>query len=727
MRPLGLLLLLTTPLLAQPPVDALGDPLPEGAVARLGTTRFRPGGAAATLIFTADSKTLVSAGWHGTLRFWDAGSGRELRRVRVREQSVKAVALAPDGKQLAAVGARGALFVHDAASGQEAHTIGWSAAPLLAVAYSPDGKLLASAGSEGVAAVLDAATLKAVHLLKGHQRTITALSFSPDSKALATASTDRTVRLWDLAQGQELFRIRDARMEFDAVQFTADGRHLLVGGQVSGALEDDEPDAGAGRLQVWDVRPLGERLQATAASPARVKRLIADLDSRQLATRETAARELEALGRLAQEALKLELARKPGLELTQRIEALLETMKKGPPLPGHQRFVLRTGDGPVGVLALAPDGATIALGKEDGVHFWSAATGKEMGKLATPPGGVQAVAFTADGQTLACSIGNSLLLLASRQDGAPPRWDVQTLAIARAQGHVGVIGGLSFAPDGRTVASFAWGENQIRLWDAATGKQLRTLGEGINFNAVCFTADGKSLSSGADRADGSRALYVWQTDGDRLLRRIDIAGQHWQHGIQFSPDGLSAAAVEAAGETVIRRWDVGAGKELAKLTWANLSTAPAVFPDGRTLAAGLHGKAALSIRDGAGERHRIAGLGFDVTRVLVAADGKALASYGESGRRRRGEVCIWDAATGKELHKLDVPAGQAALAFGPGNRIFATAGSDGVIRLWDLRTAAVLRTLTSPTPVEAMTFSADGQRLATAGADCAILVWSVMK
>ena len=731
MRPLGLLLLFAAPVFAQSPsLDAFGDPLPAGTIARLGATRFRLGGAGNALAFSADGKTIVSGGWHGSLRVWDVATGQELRRIPVREKSVKAVALSPDGKHVAAVGGRGALFVHDLATGQELRAIGWSLSPLLAVAYSPDGKLLASAGGDSVTAIVDLATSKAVHMLKGHRKTITALSFSPDGKVLATSATDNTVRLWDTATGAELFRIRDERMEYDAVRFSSDGVRLLVGGQVSGKLEDEEPDSGDGRLQVWDVAGVAERMKATATTPERMKKLIAELDSRVLTTREDAGRELEALGPLAQEALQKELAGKPSLEMTQRIETLLATMKNGPPLPGHQRHILRTGNGPVGVLTLAPDGATIALGKEDGVHFWNAATGKELGKLAVPAGGVQAAAFTPDGKTLACSVGNSLLLLATRSAGAAPRWEIQNLATAKAQGHVTAIGGLSFAPDGKTVASFAWGEKQIRIWDAGSGKQLRTVGEGINFNAISYAADGKTLSSGADRDDGSRALYVWLTENDRLLRKIDVAGEQWLHGFQFSPDGQTALAVEGAGETVVRRWNLGEGKELARLPWANLGTAPAVFPDGRTLAGGLHGKAAVVIRDadGDGERHRLANLGYEVTRVTATADGKCLATYGESVRRRVGELCIWDAVTGKELHKFDVALGQAnALAFSRDGRLIAAAGSEGAIRLWNLGTGELQRTLASPAPVEALTFSADGKRLASAGADCAILVWPLGK
>src|SRR5262249_22258537 len=63
-----------------PPVDQLGDPPPEGAVARLGTTRFRHGGRE-LLGFTPDGKTLLFADG-GSLHLMDAAAGKETKVFR---------------------------------------------------------------------------------------------------------------------------------------------------------------------------------------------------------------------------------------------------------------------------------------------------------------------------------------------------------------------------------------------------------------------------------------------------------------------------------------------------------------------------------------------------------------------------------------------------------------------------------------------------------------------
>src|SRR5438045_3142586 len=101
---LALLPLLAAGAAAQPRLDALGDPLPPGAVARLGTTRLRHEGLVGAA-FHPNGKTLVSTAYGTTpLLFWDAATGRlvlapELPPLPQQQLPV----FSPDGKLLATV------------------------------------------------------------------------------------------------------------------------------------------------------------------------------------------------------------------------------------------------------------------------------------------------------------------------------------------------------------------------------------------------------------------------------------------------------------------------------------------------------------------------------------------------------------------------------------------------------------------------------------------------
>jgi len=80
--------------------DALGDPLPEGALARLGSTRFRHGGTVWHLAFSPDGKTVASSSNGQAVRIWDVKTGRKVRESE-RRYGGGALAYSPDGATLA--------------------------------------------------------------------------------------------------------------------------------------------------------------------------------------------------------------------------------------------------------------------------------------------------------------------------------------------------------------------------------------------------------------------------------------------------------------------------------------------------------------------------------------------------------------------------------------------------------------------------------------------------
>jgi WD40 repeat protein/serine/threonine protein kinase len=90
-----------------------------------------------------------------------------------------------------------------------------------------------------------------------------------------------------------------------------------------------------------------------------------------------------------------------------------------------------------------------------------------------------------------------------------------------------------------------------------------------------------------------------------------------------------------------------------------------------------------------------------------------------------GDVKIWDANSGKELHTLERNIGTVfAVDFSPDGRLLATAGRSGKIVLWNPETGERLRELPGhPTAVLDIEFSPDGQRLVSVGAD--VRIWDV--
>src|SRR5438105_3487569 len=115
------LCLLAAPLTrAEPPRrDDHGDPLPPGAVGRLGTVRLRhvlrDGSGAACVAFSPDSKTLVSGGDIG-LRAWDVATGKDLGWFPTAT-SATAARFSPDGKTLLTLDNNGSIRHWQAGTG----------------------------------------------------------------------------------------------------------------------------------------------------------------------------------------------------------------------------------------------------------------------------------------------------------------------------------------------------------------------------------------------------------------------------------------------------------------------------------------------------------------------------------------------------------------------------------------------------------------------------------
>jgi tetratricopeptide (TPR) repeat protein len=94
-----------------------------------------------SVAFNPDGKHIVSGSDNGTIKVWDAVSGKELMSVRGQTLRQQSVAFSPDGKRIISGSADGMVKVWDVATGMEVMTLrGYG----LAIAFSPDGKIIAS-------------------------------------------------------------------------------------------------------------------------------------------------------------------------------------------------------------------------------------------------------------------------------------------------------------------------------------------------------------------------------------------------------------------------------------------------------------------------------------------------------------------------------------------------------------------------------------------------------
>jgi WD40 repeat protein len=195
---------------------------------------------------------------------------------------------------------------------------------IVALAVSPDGKTLVTADGEGAAHLWEVASGQPRGVLTGHQGEVNSLAFSGDGRRLATGSRDTTALLWDLTALATADKPLPAELnakDLDALWVD------LRSGDAAAAYRAIALFAAYPKASVPYLRP---RLDAVAAEPERLARLIADLDSDTFQTRQKASAELADLAEVAEPALREALKNPPSAEVRRRAEDLLEKAKTTP-------------------------------------------------------------------------------------------------------------------------------------------------------------------------------------------------------------------------------------------------------------------------------------------------------------------------------------------------------------------------------------------------------------
>jgi RNA polymerase sigma factor (sigma-70 family) len=293
--------------------------------------------------------------------------------------------------------------------------------------------------------------------------------------------------------------------------------------------------------------------------------------------------------------------------------------------------------------------------------------------------------------------------------------------------HGNRIRSLAFTPDGRQLVSH--GADGIRIWDAATGREVRSVVPEANgwISDALLTRDGKSVVS----MEGLPNRFVARVRDRfdlRLLREFALGQPFLQ--FRVSPDG-KLLAVLGNSDTTIELWDVASGQQLRSWKghtgriWGHQFS-----PDGKALVTCGEDKAIRFWEMPAGKQVRaITGYPDIVGALAFSPDGTLLATVGMTEVRpgvgswpRDNRVRLWDVKAGREVRRLAMPEKKTAfgyrlgfydIAFGPDGRTLATSGADDMVRFWDPATGKELRRFAFP--AFTLAFAPDGATLA--GAD----------
>src|SRR5262249_16348968 len=152
------------------------------------------------------------------------------------------------------------------------------------------------------------------------------------------------------------------------------------------------------------------------------------------------------------------------------------------------------------------------------------------------------VAFSPDGKGLATAGADETVKVWEMATGrariGPLSGPAHARQRASLRGPGGYLWGVTFSPDGKTLAApggsggIPGGGGAVRLWDLATGREKATLWNPTRgtFRSVAFSPDGRTLAAGSQ--DGSARL--WNPDTRQLRLTLKVQGGTVSR-VAFSP------------------------------------------------------------------------------------------------------------------------------------------------------------------------------------------------
>jgi RNA polymerase sigma factor (sigma-70 family) len=442
--------------------DGYGDPLPEGALARLGTVRFRDiTQPTIQLAYGAGGKMLIASGAQFfRICSWDAHSGRPLYQLTATGEA-ESLAVSPDGKSLFVGDYEGSLWGIEAVTGKTLRKFTYPGRGIRGqAAFSPDNRTVAIAAYDEWRVVRwDFATGRLFPQLGGGEEIGGAVAYAPDGKFLVTAHRDNSIRLWDSATGKEVRRLTGHKKPVQSLAFAPGGKILASSGE-------------GNVIRLWDL-DTGKAVHLLQGSGGFNWRVVFSPDGRFLAV-------LGGDGKLDHN----------------RIDAY--TLRIFDASTGKQLFRWES----ISAVAFSPDGKEMATARREGViRRWEAGTDKEIDPPTGHVGPVDALYFTPDGRTL--------FSRGSPWWGTVVEWDVVGSKARRAlftkRGKVPAAAEWTTAalsPDGKIIALYDWGKIEpgtVRLIDARSGSALRALafdkGSGRRVAECAFSPDGRLLAT----------------------------------------------------------------------------------------------------------------------------------------------------------------------------------------------------------------------------------------
>lgn len=661
-------------------VDRFGDPLPEGAVARLGTVRFNHGEGLHGLFFSADGKTIFSQG-NGSVCSWDASNGKKLdrvltnkpyfefptilradgktlvslsegidnrdvatfvdlgrkKRIRTKEMTVRRQVLSTDHQDsLSPDGALCVLHVHTPPSvqvssvedGKVLFKLGDGSRTFRAVTFAGNERIVSADDHNRI----DVWAARSGKILRhfDHDAPIRYLLTSPDGRCMASleqrpspfgrpVERQEVVNLWDMNSGKVTQTLRaKARHGFTNVCFSPDGKVLLTSSRSPGDADE---------VILWD-RETGRRLlHFDAASGINADIAAISPDGNRLAAGDRSGK----------------------FELWE--------LKKGQRLSANESRSMSS----YSTVFLTPDGERATVISRASISFWDVTNGRRLHTFGLPRG------------TL---------------DPRGPSCDDRHAVTCRVEGQ----------------------EFHVLIWDTVARRCLHTLRFPGGYQQITSALSPNSSLLAIRHPDKQTVVRLWDVRSGKLLRSFEENKAGWPGKMTFTADGKT---LFVAGKHIVG-YQTSTGKEL--FSWRLKPSAP------------LSG---VRTTDGGAPATEDNRPGW--ATLVISPEGEWIAATPWPGSVGHGSkedaLTLYDARTGKLVRQWQdsrtSPHSFKQLTFSADGQILASSNGEA-IQLWEVAPSKLIRVFKGHKgQINSLMFSRDGRRLASASSDSTVLIWDV--
>ncbi len=381
--------------------------------------------------------------------------------------------------------------------------------------------------------------------------------------------------------------------------------------------------------------------------------------------------------------------------------------------------VLSRHDRPVGVVALAPDGRTLATADSDGfVILWDLVASRVRKRGRVHSRLVSGLAFAPDSSAIATW---------SSPGGSPSEVNLWRFAALEepqvVPGIAGFVTSVSFSYDGARLAiveqkTAALDRPRTTIWSLSRSQTL-VARETPPRETSAFVYSPRGPRSAELGPDGALTLAPLEPGRARVHCSRPLAGAS---RLVFSPDGR---AVAVGGEPGIAVFNADTGRELAWFAAPSLGRLE-FSPNGRWLVDVAVGQQRLIVIENpttSPRRRDPFGLVLREPRFAFAARDELLAVVGKDG-----PPTVWNLETARERARFPSPSSSpAGSVFTRDGRSLVLAGEDGRVRSWhfDQRGAPAEQFRAHVKEVWAVAYTPDGKHLISSGDDHNINIWDV--